>query len=326
VELAAMSFPAISAMGTHAITGDSGARVIVLSPHLDDAVLSLGAAMAQLRKAGREVEVWTFFTRAPTSERIRSDRRVFVDYQTRCAEDEGALSHIGAKLRWLGFEERLFRDPALPRVSDVFRTPRDADDFTQLTKLCEAIDQALVVRRQLIVAPLGVGNHHDHVELALAAMRVMCARRAFDRFAFYEDFYALGTALRRRHFVTRGKPWPAGRNPTWCSPLLALSLRVSALLARGPGVDGYLPEVAELDWQATVVPGEMQVKLRALAEYRSQVAAFGGLRRIRAFLQGGYAAFGGEVVWRGVPSAGHAKRSGSLPLPSANGESVGAVW
>ena len=87
---------------------------VILSPHLDDAVLSLGGLISREVAAGRSVEVVSCFTSGPPLDTIAPAHRVFGDYSMRRAEDERAMAILGARYRWLDLHERIWRQPALP--------------------------------------------------------------------------------------------------------------------------------------------------------------------------------------------------------------------
>jgi LmbE family N-acetylglucosaminyl deacetylase len=96
---------------------DTGAGVLVISPHLDDAVLSCGALLAHL--APRHlITVATVFTAAappPWSLPARRQLRVLggVDaedfFAQRRAEDADVLAGLGVAEAHLGFRDALFR-------------------------------------------------------------------------------------------------------------------------------------------------------------------------------------------------------------------------
>jgi LmbE family N-acetylglucosaminyl deacetylase len=288
--------------------------VIVLSPHLDDAVLSIGALIGREVAAGRQVEVWTCFTDAPPVETIPPRRRVFGDYGARRAEDARALAVLGASYRWLDLHERLWREPPLPSMLHVFRTPDREAELPSVPAIRAAVAEAMATGAR-IYAPLGVGHHIDHVEVAVAALREVVMRNELEQIRFYEDPYALGGACRRRHFVTRRRRLPRFGGPAWASPRLAAMLRVVDASARGPGVDGYLPAAAGLPWRCIpepVAPADEQRKLAAIAEYPSQVRAFGGPHHVRPFVARGHAALGGEPIWRLGDRDFHVIRGGRL--------------
>lgn len=277
--------------------------LVILSPHLDDAVLSLGGLITREVAAGRHVEVVSCFTAGPPLETIAPAHRVFGDYSMRRAEDERAMAVLGARYRWLDLHERIWRQPPLPPSGvfprHVFRTPERMEDFAELPVIRGAIG-AILDTGATIYAPLAIGHHVDHVEVALAALREVLVRGAFDRIQFYEDPYALGRACRKQHFVAKRRMWRPFGAPAWASPRVGGLLRLVALAARGPRIEDYLPEADRLDWTCTplaVAAADEQRKLTAIAEYGSQVRAFGGIERVRAFIGRGHAMLGGEPIW-----------------------------
>jgi LmbE family N-acetylglucosaminyl deacetylase len=277
--------------------------VVVLSPHLDDAALSIGGLIARIAASGRSVAVWTVFTKGPPLETIPPDRRVFGDYDARRAEDLRAMEILGADHRWLDCEERIWREPPLAKTMEIFRTPPALEDFAYLGVLRATIGQ-LLDDDVTVYAPLGVGHHVDHVEVAVAALAECIARRAWDRMRFYEDVYALGAACRRQHFVTVRRHWRPLGAPAWASPRIGATLRLAAREAAGPGVDGYLAGAQTLRWISVPEPvGEHQMrKLAAIAAYRSQVRTFGGLNQVSPFVARGHEVLGGEPIWFARPA------------------------
>lgn len=281
--------------------------IVIISPHLDDGVFSLGGLIDREVAAGRAVEVVTCFTAGPPLETISPERQVFADYTTRRAEDERALALLGASRRWLDLRERMWRDPPLRRPTQAFRTPPRLEDFAELATIRSAIS-GLLDRGALVYAPLGVGNHVDHVEVAVASLQEMLRRQAFTRVRFYEDAYAFARASRHRHVVARRRMWPRFRGPGWVSLRVGAMLRVIALLARGPRLEEYVPDMAELEWTcepAPMIVAEEERKLAAVAEYGSQVKTLGGIERVRRFLRRGHRVLGGEPVWKCHPRAVH---------------------
>ncbi len=305
-----------------------GPDVVVLSPHLDDAVLSLGATIARMTADGLRVEVWTAFTAGPDPASLPRRLRRFGDYEVRIAEDDRALDRLGAGdahpvgRRRLGLRERLWRDPAGGGsggklsggkrsggkrsgggLASAFRTPPDLAGFAELPALQAAVREALAHPGTRLYAPLGVGRHTDHVEVALAVLGVVLAGPgpgALDRVRFYEDFYAAGEAQRRQHPVTARQPRARRDRPGLAAPLLGLGLGALALAARGPGPTDYQPAARDLVWccEPQPVDGFEPVKLAAVAQYRNQLPGMGGERRVAAVLRRSHEVAGGEPVWR----------------------------
>jgi LmbE family N-acetylglucosaminyl deacetylase len=284
--------------------------LVILSPHLDDAVLSLGGLISREVAAGRNVEVVSCFTSGPPLDTIVPAPRVFGDYSMRRAEDERAMRVLGARHRWLDLHERIWRQPALPPSgvfpTHVFRTPERMDDFAELKSIRAAIASILDAGATVVYAPLAIGHHVDHVEVALAALRETLGSGAFDRIKFYEDPYALGRACRKQHFVAKRRMWRPFGAPAWASPRVGALLRLVAFAAKGPTIEQYLPEADRLEWACAphaVSIADEERKLAAIAEYTSQVRAFGGIDRVRAFVRRGHKMLGGEPIWSCRPAS-----------------------
>jgi len=239
----------------------------VISPHLDDAILSCGAFMAHL--AGRcPVTVVTVFTAASPHRWSVSARRQMRSsgmsdperfFEQRRAEDRTVLAELGATAVHLGLPDALFRRvraapggmpgtagrPAYP----VFRfdaargriAPADAGLDAEVAGRLTAV--AGVAGARLILAPLGVGRHVDHL-IARAA-----ARRLGQRVVYYSDFpYALGAApdpgfVRRASLAP--EPWLHGR--------AANAARIAGYQTQFRGLfpDGVVPTRPEAYWLAT---------------------------------------------------------------------------
>ena len=282
---------------------DPGAEIVVLSPHLDDAVLAVGGMIGREAAKGRRVEVWTCYTAGPPVEQIPEKLRSLGDYAARREEDSRALDVLGAGYRWLDLPERIWRKPLLRHEHHIFHTPPSRDQFEYLPALRTIVGELLVADVELF-APLAVGHHHDHVEVTLAVLMEIFERQCFDRVRFYEDPYALGLACRRAHFVTRRRCWRLWDSPAWASFRMGALVWMAAMAAKGPAVEQYLPASEQLEWSCTAVPvppGDEERKLAAAAEYVSQVRAFGGLNVLSAFTRAGHTALGGEPFWQMQP-------------------------
>jgi hypothetical protein len=84
------------------------------------------------------------------------------------------------------------------------------------------------------------------------------------------------------------------------APRLALILGAIALSRRGPTVTALLPtEIAGAQWSAeSAVAIDEPRKFAAIASYRSQTTAFGGMAGVAASLQAYHAWWRGEPLWR----------------------------
>ena len=275
--------------------------VLVVSPHLDDAVLSIGASIAAWTAAGSRVVVASVYTTGPALAEIAPSMRKFADYETRRAEDAEACAVVGAEVVRLDQIERAFRKPYLSGWS-FFATPGDRSGFTTLAKVTAALDSLAELAPDRILVPLGIGNHVDHVETLIAATNWASARGWLDRVSFYEDFYALSGTMRSRHFVAGLRLWRRSEAPLLRARRLAAVLNVIAVARRGPDVETYL--VAALrtaTWTLTTtnVRGYEQAQLDAIARYPSQARAFGGIDGIARAIRAAHAWWGhAEPLWR----------------------------
>jgi LmbE family N-acetylglucosaminyl deacetylase len=92
-------------------------RVVVVSPHLDDAAFSLGAAVAQAARAGADVTVLTVFAGDPESDAPAEwwDRKAgFATLgeaaRARREEDRRACEAVGARHEWLPFDDATYEE------------------------------------------------------------------------------------------------------------------------------------------------------------------------------------------------------------------------
>jgi LmbE family N-acetylglucosaminyl deacetylase len=81
-------------------------RLVVVSPHLDDAVLSLGATLAHAVESGSKVEILTVFACAPGSNAPTDDwdrKSGFATEGQAAQQDETACAILGVTPRWFEF-------------------------------------------------------------------------------------------------------------------------------------------------------------------------------------------------------------------------------
>jgi LmbE family N-acetylglucosaminyl deacetylase len=188
---------------------EQGVPLVVLSPHLDDAALSCGALMIHARQR-TTVTVATLFTEGGPPPYTLSARRNLRQvgapdaetlYRQRRMEDRAALEPMGLTCRHAGLTEAQFRRravagsrrrwaamlPELAHVYPVYRVhvvsgrvaPADAGTLSQASQFIQRMARPALA---LVLAPLGVGGHVDHV-LARTA-----AERSGTRVVYYSDF------------------------------------------------------------------------------------------------------------------------------------------
>ncbi len=145
-----------------------GRRIVVVSPHLDDGVLSLGASMASWSRAGAIVELLTVFGCDPDSTAPAGgwDRRGGFATEGESArlrreEDRRACAVMGATPVWLPFGSVDYE--------------RHGDEGDVRRAVADAVDGA-----DLALVPGSPLTHPDHewLVLTLASGRLGCGRIA----------------------------------------------------------------------------------------------------------------------------------------------------
>lgn len=156
-------------------------RWIILSPHLDDAVLSCGGLISALRSSAR-VEIWTIFADAPfrgpyssvatwlhgvsgglTGSRLIRQRR---------REDREACKQIGATPRYFKWHDAAYRRQ--DGKGFLYSNARQERWHSADSPLVESIVKILLSQLQpgdVLLAPLALGGHVDHVMVHHAAVR-----------------------------------------------------------------------------------------------------------------------------------------------------------
>jgi LmbE family N-acetylglucosaminyl deacetylase len=236
----------------------TGAAVLVMSPHLDDAVLSCGALLAHLA-ARQPVTVATVFTAAapppwslPARRQLRAlggaDAEDF--FAQRRAEDRDVLAGLGAAPVHLGFRDALFRRgrrrPAYPTFRFDAARGRVASCDAGLAAQVSARVCAMARAHEagVIFAPIGVGRHVDH----LITRRAAWALAGRIPVVYYSDFPYSETAAPDPAFVSRAglvpHPWLRGRAEN--------ASRIAGYRTQFAGLfrDGTVPTRPDIYWIA----------------------------------------------------------------------------
>jgi hypothetical protein len=214
--------------------------LLVLSPHLDDAVFSCGGWMAQRSSAGDEVRVLTICAGdppvgplSPFAEQLhRRWGTAVAPGSVRRTEDRIAAGRLGALAGHLDIPDAIYRTAQsgthlYPDETSLFGALH-AEDAQIVEHLGELLSQACDASTQ-VVCPLAFGGHVDH----------QLTRRAAERLGlglwYYYDL----------PYASRGGELPAG-------------------FGMPPGEVVSLPLAQE----------EIEAWASAAAEYRSQIGSF----------------------------------------------------
>jgi len=225
--------------------------VVVLSPHLDDAVFSLGGAIASCTRQAGKVTILTIFAGIPT--RLPQVGRHFHDKYNlppnivtlRRCEDVRAASVVGAQTVHLNHLDAIYRhrdgDGSFLSMRDVLSA-----DMNMEADLVSDVMQALtncaaMLHADIVCVPLGIGGHIDHLITREAAERWVASKSTHHTvLQFYEDF-----------------PYVARATGDWLYDMTS-------------GARPLLIEASEQDWK---------IKLQAVACFSSQISIMwsGGL-------------------------------------------------
>ncbi|HKP90457.1 MAG TPA: PIG-L family deacetylase [Thermoleophilaceae bacterium] len=208
--------------------------VAILSPHLDDAVLSAWTVLRRPDEV-RVVNVCAGIPpagRPPRWDRLTGAHDAAERMRERHAEDRAALAHAGREATQLDFVDAHYRDGPL-------------DPERLLAALREAAGDA-----GELWAPAGIGDHPDHVQVRDAALRLAGEGRPLRLYAELPYAGRYG--------------WPA-----WVTGRASRSgLDVDAWF------DDFLPGGTSPPGSAhRLSPLELRRKMRAVDEYRTQRAA-----------------------------------------------------
>jgi LmbE family N-acetylglucosaminyl deacetylase len=238
-------------------------RVVVVSPHLDDAVLSLGATLAHAVEAGAKVEVLTVFACKPTSNAPTGDwdrKSGFVSEgeaaQQRRIEDRKACAILGVEPRWFDFGAQPYeRHASMEEV------------ISAVTAATAGADTVLIPGYPLA--------HEDHAALG---NELLCRGLNCRRLGLYaEQPYAFDRRLTLHgpHEAPPAASAGSGRLP-WQRAADAFTLQRAA---------------GAFSWQrATAYRRHRHMKLHAVKQYQSQLRSLGlrqtgvGYLRLRMML------------------------------------------
>lgn len=172
-------------------------RVVILSPHMDDAALSCGGLLNFLRDRQTSCLVISIYCGNPPAVKhkdgsIRTrQRKGHVSPQLRRREDVAAMHAVDADFVHLGFPDGIYRRSPLTNQL-IYRSAREKWVAPRIDDLAHMEELYLVLRRHcldlgriLLVSPMGIGQHVDHTIVARIALRL--AERGLS-LMFYEDF------------------------------------------------------------------------------------------------------------------------------------------
>ncbi len=173
------------------------AKILTVSPHLDDAALSYGGRLAELVSAGHDVVVYTVFAGSPTppysavAARFHEMWYIHVDpVQRRRDEDLDAMSLLGATPHHGGYLDSIYRKDQEGRWllensnPDGFQGDGEPD---LVASIVSTIGDLIAEHRpEQVVTCAALGAHVDHQRARDAA--ATAAVRAGLPLTMWEDF------------------------------------------------------------------------------------------------------------------------------------------
>jgi LmbE family N-acetylglucosaminyl deacetylase len=146
------------------------APCIFISPHLDDAILSCGNLMTEL-KGKTKMHVITLFTEAGEKPQTLSARMFLKQcgvpdthelFALRRTEDEKVLGEIGATWKHLGFTDALWRKRAMSKLMAL--VGKWIPELIHIRNIEQTLRNLFTLFPEAILFfPLGLGKHVDHV-------------------------------------------------------------------------------------------------------------------------------------------------------------------
>jgi LmbE family N-acetylglucosaminyl deacetylase len=162
--------------------------VSILSPHRDDAAFSLALFITRCSQLNTRIRVVNFFTLSAYGPHAACDGMQCVSYM-RAREDRKALTLISPSIEIV---DGNFLDAPIRLNIPASAVCRAGTHSLLTTALIETVASEIktLTRGSLVLAPLGLGNHVDHLAARAAAVRSVPPQRL----AFYEDLpYATST-------------------------------------------------------------------------------------------------------------------------------------
>lgn len=150
-------------------------RILIISPHFDDAALSCPGLVQRAVQRGHEVVVLTLFSESDQTQRSYFDGRK--------SEENLALRTLGARGALGGFLDAPYRAAWNAEGTGPVLASLEPHRALQKELSAKLVEQLHDLSPIAVVAPLGIGWHVDHVLAHEVAKSVVSASDCW----FYED-------------------------------------------------------------------------------------------------------------------------------------------
>jgi len=198
-------------------------KFLIVSPHLDDAILSCGGLIHKLCEALSTAYVVSIFTGLPDPKSLSEAAKEFHRsiqlgdnaIEVRCNEDLNASKFLKYHPIHLGLFESQYRqneqgDHTYKSLDDIFKGQLE-DEKRCILQLTPIIKDLLCFHSfENIYVPMGVGNHIDHLIARHVFEEVAKEESLCDYLIYYEDMpYTCyeGHVVTERHFKKKMKAY-----------------------------------------------------------------------------------------------------------------------
>lgn len=159
-------------------------HLVILSPHLDDAILSCSDHIKIWLEAGCRIEIHTIFTKFG-SDNLSEDATQCLSelgftsteqyQQQRLNEDSMAVRALGiTKMKYLNFIDGGFRSndgySTYTNFNELFTGKYASSDNTILYQLANVFKK--YSDKSIYIVPIGIGKHVDHILTRIAAEKI----------------------------------------------------------------------------------------------------------------------------------------------------------
>lgn len=155
---------------------DTYQKFVFVSPHLDDAILSCGNLIYELKKRNKKIVIVTIFTKS--SKTLSPQAAEFLKickyssasklFKDRRKEDVRICNYLGVDYKHLGFIDAAWRNikgkPIYNNSNEQFSGIFSLKDKNIIHEIREKLNQIIFSSNNtIILGPLGIGGHADHV-------------------------------------------------------------------------------------------------------------------------------------------------------------------
>ena len=189
-------------------------RIAIISPHLDDGVLSCGELIRKSVLNRDAVTLITVFTGNPSSSELSGAAK---QYHSNCFlsdnameyrknEDRNACDFLGCNYMHLNYYECLYRkdengNSIYPDLSNIYHSEKADNRYREML---QSDLPGILEQYDTIYAPIGIGKHADHLLVRRAVEDILQGQRVF----FYEEIPYIGYELESARSFSPAKMTP----------------------------------------------------------------------------------------------------------------------